>query len=135
MPTWTSFGRFQDLGLLILRVGVGLIFLLIHGLPRLLDPASWAHTGRAVIYLGIDFGHQAWGFLATVAMTLGAVCVILGWAHRPAALALTVTMGVASIWRFYPFGGWDSAAYPVMTTIVCLALLLTGPGKISLQGK
>lgn len=68
-------------------------------------------------------------------MTLGAAGLILGWAHRPAALALTVTMGVASIWKFYPFGGWDAAAYPVTMTIVCLGLLFTGPGKFALQGK
>lgn len=125
--------RFQDLGLLILRIGVGLVFLLIHGLPKLGDPSSWARTGRSVSYLGIQFGHQLWGLAAILTMTLGAACLVLGYLHRPAALALTITMGVASIWKFYPFGGWDAAAYPVTMTVVCLSLALIGPGKFSLD--
>lgn len=135
MFRWAFLDRFHDLGLLLLRAGVGAVFLLIHGFPKLADPASWARVGRAVSYLGVDFGHQTWGFAAILSMTLGAVCLILGFAHRPAALALTVTMAVASIWKFFPFGGWDAAAYPVAMTLVCLSLVLLGPGKYSLGGR
>lgn len=126
--------RFQDLGLLILRVGIGVIFLCIHGFSRLADGmAGWRRVGRAVSYLGIDFGHVWWGLAAVLAMTAGALCLILGWLHRPAALLLTITMGVASIWKFFPFGGWNAAAYPVTMAVVCLGLLITGPGKLSLD--
>jgi putative oxidoreductase len=132
---WSFLDRYQDFGLLLLRAGVGALFLFIHGLPKLADPGSWAATGRAVGYLGIQFGHQVWGFAAVIAMTLGAACLILGFLHRPAALALTITMGVASIWKFYPFGGWDAAAYPVAMAGVCLSLLILGPGKFSLDNR
>jgi putative oxidoreductase len=132
---WSFLDRFQDAGLFLLRAGVGALFLLIHGLPKLADPGSWSRLGRSVSYLGIDFGHQIWGFAAVLAMTLGAVCLILGFLHRPAALVLTVTMGVASIWKFYPFGGWDAAAYPVAMAGVCLSLVVLGPGKFSLDNR
>jgi putative oxidoreductase len=132
---WSFLDAFHDVGLLVLRVGVGLVFLFIHGLPKLLDPVSWARTGRSVSYLGIDFGHQVWGFAAILAMTLGAFCLVTGLLHRPAALALAVTMGVASIWKFFPFGGWDAAAYPLTMTVVCVSLLLLGPGRFSLGAK
>jgi putative oxidoreductase len=135
MFRWAFLDRFQDLGLLVLRVGVGLMFLLLHGLPRLVEPESWARVGRAVSYLGIDFGHQLWGFAAVLSLTLGALCLILGFAHRPAALALTVTMAVAAIWRHYPFAGWSASSYAVSMMIVCLGLVFTGPGRLSLQGK
>jgi putative oxidoreductase len=130
---WAFLDRYHDLGLLLLRVGVGALFLFIHGLPKLLDPASWARIGRSVSYLGIQFGHQVWGFAAVLAMTLGAVCLVLGFLHRPAALALTITMGVASIWKFYPFGGWNAAAYPVAMAGVCFSLIILGPGKFSVD--
>lgn len=133
MFRWAFLDRFQDFGLLVLRAGVGLSFLLLHGFPKLVEPSSWAGVGRAVSYLGIDFGHQVWGFAAVLSMTLGAVCLVLGFAHRPAAFALTLTMGVASIWKFYPFGGWSAASYPATMAVVCLGLLLTGPGKYALQ--
>lgn len=86
-------------------------------------------------YLEIDFAHVAWGFAAALSMTLGGLLLILGWAHRPAALALFITMSVASIWKYYPFGGWDAAAHPAALAIVCLGLLFTGPGKHSLDAK
>jgi putative oxidoreductase len=135
MFRWAFLDRFQDFGLLVLRVGVGLSFLLLHGFHRLADPDSWARIGRAVSYLGIDYGYTWWGLAAILAMTLGAICLILGFAHRPAALALTLTMGVATIWKYYPFGGWDAADYPATMMVVCLGLLFTGPGKFSVQGK
>jgi uncharacterized membrane protein YphA (DoxX/SURF4 family) len=81
----------------------------------------------------VNFGHQVWGLLAILAMTAGAVCLMLGVLHRPAALALTLTMFVASIWKFFPFGGWEAAAYPVTMTVVCFALFVLGPGKIAFR--
>jgi putative oxidoreductase len=134
MPRWSYLDRFTDLGLLVLRAGIGAIFLLIHGLPRLVaDSRAWARVGRAVGYLGIHFGHAWWGLIAILAMTAGAICLILGFLHRPAALALTLTMAVATIWKFYPFGGWEAAAHPATMGIVCLALVILGPGKYALE--
>lgn len=135
MFRWAFLDRCQDFGLLVLRAGVGFSFLLLHGFQRLTDPSSWSSVGRAVSYLGIDFGYQVWGFLAILSMTLGALCLILGFAHRPAALALTITMAVAAIWKYYPFGGWGAAGYPATMMVICLGLLFTGPGKFALQGK
>lgn len=136
MSNWRALDRFQDLGLLVLRTGIGGVFITLHGLPHLAGGAkNWARVGRAVGYLGIGSGHVWWGLAALLAMTLGALGLILGVWHRPAALALTITMLVASIWRFYPFGGWDAAAYPVSMAIVCFSLLILGPGKYAMAGK
>lgn len=134
MLRWAFLDRCHDFGLLVLRAGVGLLLLLLHGLPKLIDPSSWAGLGRAMGYLGIDFGHQVWGFGAALTLTLGSLCLVLGFAHRPAALALTVTLAVAAIWKYYPFGGWDSAAYPAAMALVCFCLLLLGPGKYTVEG-
>jgi putative oxidoreductase len=131
---WKSLDRWSDAGLLIMRLGVGALFTCVHGYPRLMGgPDKWTSTGRAVSYLGIDFGYTLWGFLAAMAMTLGGVLLIIGYAHRPASLGLFVTMAVAAIWKFYPFGGWDSAAHPAAMAAVALGLLFTGPGKHSLD--
>lgn len=133
MLRWSFLDRYHDGGLLLLRGSVGGVVLLVHGLPKLIDPPSWAKVGRAVSYLGIGFGHQVWGLAAILAMTLGAVCLIVGFLHRPAALALAITLAVASLWKFYPFGGWDAAAYPFTMTLVSLSLLVLGPGKLSID--
>ena len=133
---WKSLDAWSDTGLLVIRAGVGSLFMIVHGFPKLAGgPDKWESIGRAVSYLGIDFAHTAWGFAAAVAETFGGLLLILGWAHRPAALALFVTMVVASIWEYYPFGGWGAADHPAAMAVVCLGLLFTGPGKHSLDAK
>lgn len=131
---WKSLDAWSDIGLLVMRAGIGAMFMIVHGYPKLVGgPARWESVGRAMGYLGVDFGYTAWGFAAALAETLGGLLLILGYAHRPAALSLFVTMVVAAIWKYYPFGGWDSAGYPAAMAVVCLGLLLTGPGKHSLD--
>ncbi|MDF3059528.1 MAG: hypothetical protein K0R17_3743 [Rariglobus sp.] len=135
---WPFLDRWSDAGLLVMRVGIGGLFMIVHGFPKLAGgPAKWESVGKAVGYLGVDFGHTAWGFAAAVAETLGGLLLVLGWGHRPAALALFVTMAVASIWKYFPeiLGGWSAAAHPITMAVVCLGLLLTGPGKYSLDAK
>lgn len=133
---WKSLDRWSDFGLLVIRAGTGALFMFVHGYPRLAGgPDAWRSVGRALSYLDIDFGYTAWGFAASLILTLGGLLLILGWALRPAALALFVTMSVATIWKFYPFGGWDAAAHPATMAVVCLGLLFTGPGKYSLDAK
>jgi putative oxidoreductase len=135
---WQSLDRWSDFGLLVMRVGIGALFMCVHGFPKLAGgPDKWESVGKAMGYLSIDFGHTAWGFAAAVAETLGGLLLILGWGHRPAALALFMTMAVASIWKYFPefLGGWDAAAYPVAMAVVCLGLLFTGPGKYSLDAR
>lgn len=131
---WSALDRCTDAGLLIIRAGVGALFLFHHGWPRLLGGReSWADVGRAMGYLDIKFGYPVWGLLALLAETLGGLCLILGFAHRPAALALALTMAVAAIWEFYPFGGYEAAAHPLALLFVCTGLIFTGPGKLSLE--
>lgn len=133
---WKKLDGFSDLGLLVMRTGIGALFMIVHGFPKLAGgPQKWASVGQSVSYLGIHFGYTGWGLAATVAETLGGLLLILGFAHRPAALSLFVTMVVASIWKYYPFGGWDAAAHPAAMAVVCLGLLFTGPGKYSFDAK
>jgi putative oxidoreductase len=133
---WKSLDGWSDAGLLIIRGGIGGLFMCVHGFPRLMGgPDKWKSTGRALSYLEIDFGHTAWGFAAALAMAAGVALMILGLGHRPVALTLFVTMAVASIWKYYPFVGWDAAAHPAALGIVCLGLLFTGPGKYSIDAK
>jgi putative oxidoreductase len=133
---WKSLDAWSDAGLFIIRGGVGALFMCVHGFPRLMGgPDKWNSIGRAVSYLGIDFGYTIWGLAASLVMTLGGALMILGLAHRPAALALFITMVVASIWKYYPFFGWSAADHPAAMAIVCLGLLFTGPGKYSIDAK
>lgn len=133
---WKFLDRHADFGLLILRVGLGAMFVLHHGWPKLIGgPDEWRNIGRAVDYLGVHAGYALWGFIAMLVEVAGGVCLALGFATRPVALAFAIEMGVAAVWKYYPFGGWTAAAHPFELAVVFLALVFTGPGKHSLDAQ
>jgi putative oxidoreductase len=84
--------RNRDAGLLVLRLGLGGFFIWAHGWPKLAGGVEkWRGIGAAMQHLGIDFWPVVWGFLATLAETLGAFLVAIGLFFKPACLALTIT--------------------------------------------
>lgn len=126
-------GRFRDEGLLLLRLGLGGMFLL-HGGPKLIGgPEKWEAVGRAVTYLGIDGGFAAWGFLAGLGEFAGGLALILGAWFRPACLLLTGIMAVAATSHFGRGEGLMGASHAVELGIVFCALALVGPGRFSLD--
>jgi putative oxidoreductase len=135
-----GFDRYADFGLLIMRGGLGAMFVVHYGWPKLIGgPDEWRHTGRAVSYLGLHGGYAAWGLLAALVECGGGACLALGLAARPVALALAVEMCVATIesyFRYFPFAnGWILAAHPFELAVVFLGLFFLGPGKYSLDSQ
>jgi putative oxidoreductase len=135
-----SLDGYADLGLLIIRIGLGLMFVLYHGWPKLIGGHDeWRQTGRAVAYIGIHNGYTAWGFLVALLECGGGVCLVLGFATRPVTMALALEMCVAAVWsyfRHFPFGGgWSLAAHPFELAIVFLGLFFVGPGKHSIDSQ
>ncbi len=122
-----------DGGLLLLRVSIGLMFALVHGLPKVLGGASmWMKLGGAFNRLiGVAFVPAFWGFMATVAEFGGGLCLALGLFFRPACglMLFTLTIAVFSILRGgYGFAG---ASQPIELGVVLFSLLLTGPGRFT----
>jgi putative oxidoreductase len=123
-----------DFGLLVLRVGIGLMFVLVHGLPKVMGGVSmWTGLGGAFNrLLGVAFVPAFWGFLATLSEFGGGMCLIAGVLFRPACgvMLFTLVIAVASIIR----GGYgfSSASQPVELGLVLLSLIFTGPGRFTL---
>lgn len=125
--------KYRDHGLLFMRAGLGVMFML-HGWPKLVGgPERWERTGRAMSELGVDFAPQFWGFMAGFAEFGGGLALALGLATRPALLMLAFTMLVAALKHYNAgdgFGGWS---HPVEAGITFVGLLLVGPGRFSLD--
>lgn len=120
-----------SVGLLVLRIGIGLTFLMVHGWPKLTGgPETWAHLGGAMGLLGITFKPVFWGFIAAVSEALGGLFLIIGFVVRPAALLLMITMGVALL--LHASKG-ESFMHPLELGIVFLALFVSGGGPYSLD--
>src|SRR6187402_1466735 len=130
---WAFLSRNRDAGLLVLRLGLGGFFLWAHGWPKLAGGMEkWRGLGGAMSHIGIDFWPVVWGFLATLAETLGAFLFAIGLFFRPACLALTFTMIIASITSASGKGaGIRDAAHAIELGVVFSSMMFIGAGKYS----
>lgn len=125
--------RYRDEGLLLLRLGIGVMFL-FHGGPKLLaGPEKWQQLGGALQYLGIDFYPTFWGLLAALSEFGGGLCLIVGVLFRPACLMLAGTMLVATSMHLGRGDGLLGASHAIEIGIVFLSLMLIGPGRFSVD--
>lgn len=133
--TWPFLDRFRDLGLLVLRAGLG-ASMTVHGWPKLAGGADkWAKLGHAISGFGIHFGYTGWGLAAALAETVGGVLLVLGLATRPAAAALVATMAVACKMHVDGGDGFIEYSHSLEDGFAFLGLLLVGPGRYSLDAR
>jgi putative oxidoreductase len=127
------FNQYRDAGLLFLRIGLGVSFL-IHGFPKLLGgPEKWTALGGAMGLLGLDFAPLFWGLMAALSETLGGLLLMLGIFFRPACLFLALTMAVALNMHISKGDPFPVYSHALEDGIVFLALILIGPGKFILK--
>jgi putative oxidoreductase len=124
-----SLNSLQPLGLLALRLALGIIFF-FHGYPKL------AHQGGGM--QGFFVQHGLPGYFVFISGTLevfGGLLLVLGLFTRGAALLLAVEMAVA-IWKVHSGGGYlavHNYEFPMAVLTACFALATVGAGTISLD--
>jgi putative oxidoreductase len=128
-------GRYREVGLLILRVGFGCIFLKT-GWPLISDSGKWEGLGMALSAIGYTPSAgiaKVFGFLAALAQFGGGICLILGFFFRPACIMMAGTMAVALAMHL-KHGDPQNVYLPsLMSLIVFVSLIFIGPGKISIE--
>lgn len=128
-------GRMRDLGLLIMRAGLGVSFIM-HGSAKMLGgPDQWAQIGQAIGLWGIKMFPVFWGFMAAFAEFGGGFLFILGFCFRPAAILLTITMAVATTMHVKQGDSFQAYSHALELGLVFLGLVFVGPGKISIDGE
>ena len=129
-----------DLGLLILRVAIGAVFF-VHGLQKL--TGWWGGPGLDGIESMMDRGGWsqplATGILLMVGELAGGALLILGLASPLAAGALLAVAIDAWLFRQGASAGLqhfapDGPEFEAVLVAATAALVLTGPGRISLDG-
>ena len=124
-----------DIGLLIVRVSIGLSIIVFHGYDKITGgPDLWERIGSNMSNLGITFAPAMWGFLAASTEFFGSILLILGVLFRPAAALLAFLMLVAALRHINlpvdnPMSGWKGASHALELMAVYVALFLTGPGR------
>ncbi len=135
------FSPYSDLGLFILRLAAGIIFL-VHGWPKL-NPNSPmkgpAGFGGFLKQMGVPMP-IFFGWVVALLETLGAVLLILGLGTRVLAVLFAIDMLVAILvakMRVMKVGfsaqqatGWE---FDFILGAVALSLLFTGAGNIALD--
>lgn len=124
----------QDLGLLVLRLVIGLTFL-YHGLQKL---AGWFHgpglSGTRDMLSSGGWKHvELSASMLTVAEVGGGVLIILGLATPLAAGAVLASISDAWLWKQGMSSGFQYKTVELESILVGLsaALILTGPGRLS----
>lgn len=139
MALFGSLGNYKNFGLLIIRLGLGVMFI-YHGYPKLTGGIhTWEMVGSSSKYVGVHFLPVVWGLLAAVTETAGGVLLILGLAFRPVCLLLIIDLAVATAFHLNqppgPMGGLQGAAHAIEDAIMFAGLLFVGPGKYSMDKK
>jgi putative oxidoreductase len=123
-----------DLALLVLRVGIGIPFVVVYGRGKMFGgPESWAKLGGNMdAIFGIGFLPEVWGFLAAFAEFGGGILLMLGLLFRPVLVLMVGTMFVAAMGHITGVidgGPWHA----IEMGTVFVALFLTGPGRFSVD--
>ena len=135
MAIFSALGRYTNLGLLLMRAGLG-VMMIAHGYPKLIGgPERWSKVGKAMEYIGVDAYPAFWGFMAGVSESLGGVLLILGLAFRPACLFLLCTMIMAAVNHFGKGDELLKASHAIELAFVFLGLFFLGPGRYSVDRK
>ncbi len=122
-----------DAGNLLLRLGTG-IAMIVHGWPKITGgTAAWEHAAAVFGVVGIHFWPVFWGFLVALSQTLGGALIALGFLARPAAISLTIVMGLAAVMVFQLTGGnFKEWSHPAEAAMTCLAIAVMGTGRFAI---
>ena len=133
MALLSNLGKHKDFGLLVIRVGLG-IMLILHGYPKLMGgPEGWEGLGTSTKYLGINFLPVAWGLAGALAETLGGLLILIGFAFRPVCIILVLHLIVATSSHFGKGETLMDASHAIELAIVFAGLVFVGPGKYSVD--
>lgn len=125
--------KYREAGLLLMRVSIGVLFVILTG-PVLLGGASrWIAFGSAMRNVGFHSHFQLWGFVGALAGCVGAMLMIFGLFFRPGVLlvlAITLIHTLGSLDRSGTFRG---ALGAVELCLILTGLLFVGPGKYSVD--
>jgi putative oxidoreductase len=128
--TLTFLDRLQPLGLLVLRVVLGVI-MIAHGYRNLFGGGLHQHA-KFVASLGIP----TWlGYVSSIAEFGGGILLVVGLFTRIAALAVCIDLLVAIFKVHFHNGlmGQGGYEYPLALAAMAFALIFTSGGSVSLD--
>lgn len=123
----------QDIALLLVRIGVGLMFIFVHGGPKVFGgPEGWTKLGAMIGVLGISFAPTFLGAIAAFSELLGGVMILLGFYTRLGAAIILSTLIVAAGTMLMSKGIF-AAAPAIEDALFMIMFIFIGAGKYSVD--
>lgn len=133
MAIFGKLARYQDIGLLVMRIGLGAMMIL-HGYDKLLGgPDKWHELGEAMGKLNIHFWPTFWGFMCGFAETFGGLFCILGLWFRPFCILLFFNFIVATAQHYSGIRSVPEASHAIELMCAFFGLIFIGPGVYSVD--
>ncbi len=129
---WNAVAKYNDAGLLVIRLGVGLGFFHYHGWQKLIGgPEAWADRGQAISLLGIRFGYTFFGFMNAFVESIGGLLFAVGLFFRPLCVLMCFNMLVAALSHYV--SGRGTPGHAVKNAFLFAGIFFVGPGKYSVD--
>ncbi|MCG8320887.1 MAG: DoxX family protein [Cytophagales bacterium] len=122
------YNSYENFGIFVLRVSVGSLMLLGHGLPKLMNYHNSYDTFPDPLGMGSDISF----FLTVFAEVVCSGALILGLFTRLAVIPLIATMLVA-ILVIHVDDPWSKKEFAIMYLLPYITLYFTGSGEYSMD--
>ena len=124
--------KYSDAGLLLVRVSLGILFIL-YTVPALMGgPTAWTHFGAGARNWGLHSHFQLWGFLGALLGCVGGVLMIVGLFFRMGVLVLLL-LAIGHAIGVKHGSGFRTALPSIEMCFVLAGILFVGPGKYSVD--
>jgi len=128
-------GKYPDIGLLIIRVGLGALFL-YHGFPLLIGGTEeWTQLGKIMEVFGTTSLPAFWGFVIVFSEVSGGIFLIFGILFKIACSLLLLTY-MPAIATYIDEGNLlTEGSHVLQLAIILFGLMLIGSGNIRFSSK
>jgi putative oxidoreductase len=121
--------KYREGGLLMIRLALGVLFIILMGPVLLSGHSAWAHNGEAIRALGLHAHFQFWGFLGALLGCIGGALMIFGLFFRLGVLLVLLITLV----HLLGIANYRSHLDAIELFVILLGILFVGPGKYSVD--
>lgn len=133
MAVLGKLARYQNFGLLIMRVGLGAMMIL-HGKDKLFGGVdTWTDLGHAMGKLGIHFLPAFWGFMCAITETIGGLFCMMGIWFRLVCMMLVINFIVAAVYHYTTLEKIGECAHAIELACIFFGLMFIGAGAYSVD--
>lgn len=124
--------KYREFGLLLIRVSIGILFI-VYTAPALMGgPSAWTHFGAGARNWGLHSHFQLWGFLGALFGCIGGVLLIFGLFFRLGVLLLLI-LAIGHAIGVTKGASFRFALPSIEICFVLAGILFVGPGKYSVD--